>query len=219
MARPRSATTSSATTSNVAKTVPADSAIGKALKGRNDLAERMAVRLPDLGNANAIRSRSKNPAIPNNFLDFSDSGLPKRFQYHTVEVPNPNSPLYPHQLAVEQAYLQEGFTHLPEDMVSSDPSDPVRAYLPNYVPIDGKVTVSQCYLMYADREWYGRKRSERIAARNAIHDKVRTERSESLEDIGGIKNRQTVEVESRRDVSLELLDREEQGQEDEGGTE
>jgi len=150
--------------------------------------------------------RARNPAIPDDIFDFSGTGLPSQFDYYPVEVPNPNSPVYSHQVGVVQAYLQSGFEFLTTDLVSRDGVDGT-ARLPDFVPIDDKVTVGGCYILFADRDWHEGRRQANVQQRNAILDQHGTAREESLESRGG-KNVRVVDSE-RRDVQLEQLMREE----------
>ncbi len=178
-----------------------------------DLKKEMAERVQNHMQSDALRrERVRNPAIPNNVFDFSGSGLPADFTYVPVEVPNPNSPLYPHQLSILNDYLWSGFQHLTDEWVTHDGRNGTAA-IPNSVTIDGRIVVAGCYVLYADRDWYERRRRDNVESRNAILESQQESREESLDRVGGYESKRTFESE-RRDVTLETLDREEQGAED-----
>ena len=154
------------------------------------------------------KDRARNPAIPNDIFDFSRSGLPADFVYHPVEIPNPSSPLYAHQLGILNNYLNTGFEFLTTDLASRDGSGGT-AHIPNLVEIDGRVTVGGCYILFASRDWYGQARVRNVAKRNSILEDQTASREEAMEDLGG--NKQSRRVESqRRDVTLEELNKEEE---------
>lgn len=160
---------------------------------------------------------ARNPMIPNDIFDFSKSGLPEQFEYHPVEVPNPASPLYQTQLGILNGYLMSGFQHLSAEWVSRDGRGGT-AVLPDFVPIDGNVVVGGCYILFADRERYARRRKENTAKRNAILDQQSKTREEELAKQEG-RGRQVRRVDSaRRDVTLDQLMSEE-GQSGAGGQE
>lgn len=147
--------------------------------------------------------KARNPAIPDDIFDFSRSGLPKDFEYHPVEVPNPSSPLYASQLGTLNNYLQSGFEFLTDEMVTRDGRNGT-AMIPDFVEIDGKVMVGGCYILYADRDWYGANRRRNVEKRNAILTRKSEAREDELEAHMG--NRQVRKVESdRRDATLDEL--------------
>lgn len=158
-----------------------------------------------------VETNARNPFIPDNPFDFDfmTTGLPRDFEYHPVEVPNPNSPLYAAQVAVVNNYLKAGFEFLTTDLVSRDGAGG-KARIPNFVEIDGRITIAGCYIMYADREHYQFNRVRNTERRNAIIDQQQAERETELGKSGlGNRQVQRVEFSTRKDVTLEQLMQEE----------
>lgn len=154
------------------------------------------------------RERARNPAIPNDIFDFSDSGLPQDFVYMPVEVPNPASPLYAHQLGILNAYVFTGFDYLTTDLVTRDGRNGT-GRIPNFVEMDGRVTVGGCYILFASRDWYEKARRVNVEERNSILARQTEAREESLGDLGGNKQVRRVDNEVR-DVTLDELNKEEE---------
>lgn len=160
------------------------------------------------------KERARNPAIPNDIFDFSQSGLPQEFVYHPVEIPNPSSPLYGTQLGILNAYLNSGFEFLTTDLATRDGRNGTGA-IPNLVEIDGRVTVGGCYILFASRDWYDKSRSKNVKKRNDILSSQTDSREEAMEQLGGNKQLRRVKSE-RTDVTLDELNKEEEsGGEDE----
>lgn len=153
------------------------------------------------------KERVRNPAIPDDLFDFSESGLPSEFVYHPVEVPNSSSPLYANQLGALQNYLHAGFEFLTTELATRDGRDGT-AMIPELVEIDGRVVVAGCYILFADRDWYQGNRNRNIAKRNKALEAQTEAREESLGQLAGNPQGRVVHS-TVEDVTNEQLDKEE----------
>lgn len=171
-----------------------------------DLQSRMKERVAKHAQAFRQEFKARNPAIPDDVFDFSRSGLPSSFDYHPVDMPNPNSTLYMHQVGILNSYIQAGFEFLTDDLVTRDGRNGTAA-IPDFVSIDGKVVVAGCYILFADHDWYNGRRARNTQDRNAILDRKTEAREENLESRDG-RNLRKTEME-RRDVTLDQLTAEE----------
>ena len=166
------------------------------LKKTVDLEAELSKRFAPIA---ASQVRAKSQLIPNNFFDLSDSGLPSDYIYMPLDIPNPHRPFYEHQLAALREAERSGFQYLPTDLVSRDGSNG-RATIPNFVEVEGRVTIANCYIMFAGRDWYNERRNSNTKVRN---DKLERQTTSSS-DKKGEHGMQTLKSETK-DVTLEDL--------------
>lgn len=131
-----------------------------------------------------VRHLSYNPAIPDNPFDFSRSGLPRDYEYFQVQVPNKyNEKLNMAQSSILADYINTGWQFLTTDLVSRDGRNG-KAIIPNFTEDNGRIIVSGCYIMYASKDWYNRRRAKN---EEKAEDKRRQTR-EAMQQIEGVRS-------------------------------
>ena len=130
-----------------------------------DWREALVKTAVDAGSRLEVRERAKNPMIPDNFLDFSDSGFPADLVVLPIQVPRQG---IPEEMAQYRDMLNMQWLHVPWSAISSNGGQDGKAYVPGAVRLDlggGNfvASVANQYLMYASREQYMSRRSRNTA--------------------------------------------------------
>lgn len=118
----------------------------------------------EAGSRLSTRERSKNPMIPDNFMDLSGSGLPSDIQVLSIPIPRHTSPS---DMAQYQDMIQRQWLHLPWSVISKTGGQDGKAVIPGAAAHDlgnGQfvVTLAGNFLMFANRKQYEDRRKEHL---------------------------------------------------------
>jgi len=116
------------------------------------------------GSRIATRERTKNPAIPDNFLDFSEAGFPADLDILPVQIPRPS---VPQEMTQYRDVVNRQWQHVPWQSISSNGGQDGKAHVPGAIRHDlggGMVVavVANNYLMYADKHQHADRRARHV---------------------------------------------------------
>ena len=148
----------------------------KLTRGGDDWRDVLVKQATDAGMRTATRERAKNPAIPDNFMDLTGSGLPSDIQVLSIPIPRQGNP---GDMAQYRDMVQLQWLHLPWSVMSKSGGQDGKAVIPGAVAHDlgnGQfvVTLVGSYLMYANRKQYEDRRKTNLT-RNQESLKYKTE--------------------------------------------
>jgi hypothetical protein len=131
------------------------------------------------------RERSRNPMIPDNFMDLSDAGFPADLIVSPVQIPRQDVPA---EMAQYRDMLNLQWLHLPWSAISANGGLDGKASVPGAVRIDlgGSFVVALAghYLMYANRHQYEARRDRNVRRyQESVTTKMES-RTEALEGQG-----------------------------------
>jgi hypothetical protein len=110
------------------------------------------------------RERARNPMIPDNFMDLSDSGFPADLIVICVQIPRQDVPA---EMAQYRDLLNLQWLHLPFSAISMSGGQDGKADVPGAVRIDlggGNFVAGLAghYLMFANRHQYEERRARNV---------------------------------------------------------
>lgn len=116
------------------------------------------------GSRIATRERARNPAIPNNFLDFSDAGFPANLDILPVQVPRAS---IPQEMAQYRDMINRQWQHVPWSAISVNGGADGKAHVPGATRHDlgggmAVAVVAGNYLMYADKQQHKDRRARNV---------------------------------------------------------
>jgi hypothetical protein len=154
----------------------------------------------------AIKERARNPMIPDNFLDVSDSGFPADITVLGVQIPRPG---VPQEMAQYRDMINLQWLHVPWSFISKNGGEDGKAHVPGVAKYDlggGEfvAVLAGNFLMYANREQYQQRRVRNAnKADESLQYKVQNRLEEATED--GKRRNLRVESSDPGPMSLEGL--------------
>ncbi len=129
------------------------------------------------GTASALRTRerTRNPMIPDNFLDLHDAGFPADLVVLPVQIPRP---AVPGEMAQYRDMLNYQWLHVPWNVISKNGGEDGKANVPGATPHDMGgghfvAVLAGHYLMFASREQYeARRASNTLKAGESLQYKM-----------------------------------------------
>lgn len=122
----------------------------------------------DAGSRVTSRERSKNPTMPNDFLDMEDAGFPADIIVKGVQIPSAGIPA---EMAQYRDMIERQWLHVPWSAISSNGGLDGKAFVPGATKYDlGQghhvASLSGYFLMFADRKQYQDRRARNIERAN-----------------------------------------------------
>ena len=174
---------------------------------QSDWRQGMVAQAGRAGAMLAAKDHSRNPFIPDNFLDVSSAGFPADLTIVAVQIPRQSSPA---EMGQYRNLVNFGWLHVPWDAISANGGNDGKANVPGAQKVDlggGNfvATLAGHYLMFADKKQYEERRARNVA-RASQNLQYKTEELEETSEHGRMYSRS----DSSGPMSLEeLLDYEE----------
>lgn len=135
---------------------------------QSDWRQNMVAQAGRAGAMLSAKQQSRNPLIPDNFLDVSDAGFPADLTVVGVQIPRAGSPA---EMAQYRNLVNYGWLHVPWDAISANGGNDGKANVPAAQKMDlgsGEfvATLAGHYLMFADTKLYQERRARNVAREN-----------------------------------------------------
>ena len=169
---------------------------------QSDWRQGMVAQAGRAGAMLAAKEGSRNPLIPDNFLDVSNAGFPADLTIVAVQIPRQASPA---EMAQYRNLVNYGWLHVPWDAISANGGNDGKANVPGAQKVDlggGNfvATLAGHYLMFADKKQYEERRARNVA-RASQNLQYKTEELEETSEHGRMYSRS----DSSGPMSLEEL--------------
>lgn len=132
--------------------------------GGDDWRDVLVKSATEAGSRLTTKERSRNPMIPDNFMDLTGSGLPPDIQVLSIPIPRQSSV---GDAAQYRDMIQRQWLHLPWDVMSKTGGQDGKAVIPGATAHDlgnGQLVVALTgnFLMYANRKQYEDRRTANL---------------------------------------------------------